>query len=241
MNLPRLARPAIVLSVLVFLPLVFGSMQMYPGGTSWDHASVGHDFWKNYLCDLLRPTALDGVPNPLGSALAKTATLMLACGLFSFFYVVGREFPSLPRLGRAVAVLGALSSCAVPGVVFVSGDRYGIFHGVAVIVAAIPGLSAALLAVVGLALGEDRPKRGAFVGAATLAVALVDFALYVPQVLSSAPGPIAVAVLERIALGLVLVWMCVVAALRPAGASDRGRERRGEASRDGGREVRAGA
>ncbi len=211
MNLPRLARPAIVLSVAFFLPLVVGSMQLYPGGTSWNHESVGHDFWQNYLCDLLRPTALDGVPNPLGSALAKTATLLLACGLLSFFCVVGRAFPSFPRLGRAVAVLGTLAACAVPGVVFVSGDRFGMLHGVAVVVAAIPGLAAALLAVVGLVLGEERPKRGAVVGAVTLAVAMVDFALYVPQVTSSAPGPIAVAVLERIALVMMLVWMCVVA------------------------------
>ncbi len=190
-------------------------MKLYPGGTSWDPATTGHDFWHNYLCDLLRPTALDGVPNPLGSALAKTATLLLAAGLFAFFCLVGRAFPRFPRLARAVAVLGALTTCAVPGVVFLSGDRFGILHGIAVVVAAIPGLAASLLAVVGLVLGEERPKRAAIVGAAALAVALVDFALYVPQVATSAPGPVAVAVLERISLGLVLLWMCVVAAHRP--------------------------
>src|SRR5579864_57039 len=135
----KLARPAILLSIAFFLPLLGGAMHLYPGGTSWDPSVVGHDFWHNYLCDLLRPTALDGVPNPVGSALAQTATLLLAAGLLPFFWLVGRQFPRLPRLGRAVAVLGTASVAAVPGVVFVSGDRFGVLHGVAVIVAATPG------------------------------------------------------------------------------------------------------
>jgi hypothetical protein len=213
-DLVRLARSAIALSIAIFLPLVGASMRVYPGGTSWDHASVGHDFWLNYLCDLLRPTALDGVPNPCGSALAKTATLVLGAGLLAFFWLVPNHFPSLPRLGRAVRVLGTLSVAGVPGVVFVSGDRYGVLHGLSVVVAATPGLLAALLAVVGLVRGEAGPKRAAMIGVATLAVSAIDFALYIPQILDDAPGPIAVAILERVSLGMMLVWMCVVARSR---------------------------
>jgi hypothetical protein len=204
-----LARAAIAASIALFLPLVAWSMHVYPGGTSWNPSTVGHDFWMNYLCDLLRPTALDGAPNPCGSAIAKTATLVLGGGLLAFFRLVPSHFPSLPRLGRAVRVLGTISVAGVPGVVFVSGDRYGVLHGLSVVIAATPGLLAALLAVVGLV--KAGTKHAAMVGVATLAVSAIDFALYVPQITSAGPGPVAVAILERISLGMVLVWMCVVA------------------------------
>jgi hypothetical protein len=214
------ARIGIASAVAVFLPLVGASMLFYPGGTSWDTSTVGHDFWLNYLCDLLRPTALDGVANPVGSALAKAATLILGAGLLPFFWLVPRHFPAMPRLGRAVAWLGSLSVAAVPAVVFISGDRYGVLHGISVCVAAAPGLAAACLAVVGLAWGEARPKRVALVGGLTLTVSAIDFALYVPQVLTDASGPVAVAILERVSLGMVLVWMLVVAA-RTRGRANR--------------------
>lgn len=205
------ARAAIALSIATFVPLVAWSMHVYPGGTSWNRASVGHDFWLNFLCDLLRPTALGGAPNPCGSAIAKAATLVLGGGLLAFFWVVPMHFARMRRLGRAVRTLGTVSVAGVPGVVFVSGDRYGILHGVSVVVAATPGLVAALLAVVGLVLAERGTKRAAMIGVVTLAVSAIDFALYVPQIASGAPGPIAVAVLERVSLGMVLVWMSVVA------------------------------
>lgn len=213
LRLPPLAR-LVDLSVASSIPLLALAMRFYPGGTSWDATTHGHAFWRNYLCDLERATALNGTPNPIGSTLAQTAMLVLAAGLAAFFWIVPRLFPREKKLGVAVRVLGTLAALATPGVVFLSGDRFGILHGISVVVAGVPGLAAAACAVIGLLRGEARPRRAAAVGLATLIVAGVDFALYVPQILVDGPGPVAVAVLERISLFLLLVWMALVARRR---------------------------
>jgi hypothetical protein len=207
----RVASALVFLSLAIFLPLVVLAMRLYPGGTSWDPTTTGHDFWLNYLCDLLRERSLSGTPNPVGSALAKVAMLVLAGGLVPFFWLLPRLFSRHRRLGIAVRALGTSAALAVPGVVFLPGDRFGILHGISVVVAAIPGLAAATCAVIGLVAGEARPRHAAVIGLATLVVATIDFALYVPQILIDGPGPTAVAVLERISLVLVLGWMALVA------------------------------
>src|SRR5690242_6177137 len=64
---------ATLASVALFLALFVLAARAYPGGTDWDRAAVGHQFWANYLCDLTRGVALNGVANPLGSLLAQAA------------------------------------------------------------------------------------------------------------------------------------------------------------------------
>ena len=60
-----LARATLVAATATFVAITSVSMRLYPGGTSWDPAARGQRFWTNFLCDLARPTALDGTPNPL--------------------------------------------------------------------------------------------------------------------------------------------------------------------------------
>jgi hypothetical protein len=205
------ARSMVILAMLSFGVLVVAAMSIYPGGTAWDHATRGHDFWLNYLCDLERGVALNGEPNPLGSALARTAMSALAAGLLPFFWLVSTLFPSRPRLGRCVRVLGVVTVVAIEVVVFLPADRFAGIHGVAVVAAGIPGLAAGILAVIGLVAERGAPRAARAIGLAALAVATVDFGLFLPEVLTPAASHVAVAVLERVSTFLVLAWMFVVA------------------------------
>jgi hypothetical protein len=207
-----LARRAVRGSAASFVVIIALAMIVYPGGTSWNRASPGHDFWLNYLCDLARPTALNGVPNPIGSALAQAAMAVLAFGLLPWWWLLARLAPSQRRSGIAVRALGTIAVLGIFGVVLLPGDRFGALHGFACVAAGVPGLTAALVAVVALLRDQNAPRAPAWLGAITLGVASICFALYVPDVLRLSSAVMAVAVLERISLGLLLVWMLVCSA-----------------------------
>lgn len=203
------ARRSVLAATAAFVALIAFSMRAYPGGTSWDRTTRGHDFWLNYLCDLARPTALNGVPNPIGSALAQTAMIALAIGLVPWWSLVARLAPSHARAGRAMRALGATASVGIVAVVLLPGDRFGALHGFACVAASVPGLAAALLAVVALVRDRAAPRAAATVGLVTLAAGAACFALYVPDVLRITTATAAVAVLERVSLALLLAWMLV--------------------------------
>lgn len=207
-----LARRAVVGSATAFVVFIALAMHAYPGGTNWNRASRGHDFWLNYLCDLARPTALNGVANPIGSALAQGAMIVLALGLVPWWWLLAALAPSQRRSGVAVRVLGAIATIGVFGVVLLPGDRFGALHGFACIAAGVPGLAAALVAVVALLRDRAAPRSATWLGAITLGVAGACFALYVPDVLRLSSALMAVAVLERLSVGLLLVWMLVCSA-----------------------------
>src|SRR3954471_798809 len=89
-------------AVPAFVILFFAAANAYPGGTHFDHASVGHDFWRNTLCDVARTVAIDGTPNACACALARVAMTLLALGIGVLFVALPRLFPSRTRLGLAV-------------------------------------------------------------------------------------------------------------------------------------------
>jgi hypothetical protein len=208
----QLQRRAVLAAIVTFVGLVFFAMLAYPGGTSWNTSAPGHDFWLNYLCDLARPTALNGVPNPTGSALAQAAMIALAIGLLPWWSLLARLTPSHPRAGRAMRMLGAVAAIGILFVAALPGDRFGRMHGFACVAAGIPGLAAAVLAVITLFRDARAPRPARWVGAATLLVSAACFTLYLPDVLSLGSAFMVVAVLERISVGLLLLWMLVCSA-----------------------------
>jgi hypothetical membrane protein len=186
-------------------------MCAYPGGTVWDHTSRGNDFWLNYLCDLERSSALDGSPNTRGSLLARSATLVLAIGLLAFFRLLPQLFPASERRGRMVRMLGCCAAVASLGVAAFPADRFAGLHPYTISCASLSGFGAVAVAVAALAREGRTVLLHAAAGTVTLVVSVVDLALYVFQQLAGGPGPMALAVLERVALLLVLAWMCIVA------------------------------
>ena len=206
----RRASVALVVCVLGFAGLMVSAMHLYPGGTWWDSTTRGYRFWQNFLCDLEWRVALNGQPNRVASRLAQAAMLILAVAFVPFWLAVPRLFES-PRLGIAVRSLGIASVAGIVAVVLMPSDRFGVLHGIAVIAAGLPGLSAAGLATAGLLRGEPRPRIAGWTGASTLVFALTDFVLYVSHLVAHAEGTWLTAAAQKIALLLLLAWMLVVA------------------------------
>jgi hypothetical protein len=208
---PDLASRLIVLSVLGSAVLEFVAMRLYPGGTFWDPATRGARFWQNFLCDLGSQVALNGQPNPLGARFGQAAIWLMVIGLAPFWWIVPGRFARLRRLGRAVRALGLASLGGIVAASLMPSSRFGALHGMAVVLAAAPGLCAAGLAVAGLAHAEPRPAVRALLGAAMLAFALVDFGLYGRTMLYGGPGPILLPIAQKLAALLLVAWMIVVA------------------------------
>jgi len=212
----RRARVALVACVVAFVALILPAMALYPGGTWWDPHAVGHRFWTNFLCDLEWHTALNGTPNLAGARLAAGAMLSLVLAFVPFWPLAARLFASHARLAATVRVLGWTSVLGMIAVALMPSERFGALHGVAVVVAGLPGLSAAVLAATGQLLAR-RTLPGSL-GAAMVLFAITDFVLYVHTMLHGGPGPLVLPVAQKLALLLLLAWMLVVAAARPARA-----------------------
>jgi hypothetical protein len=206
----RLAPPALVLlEAAVFGTLISLAMHAYPGGTAWEPLAPGHHFWLNYLCDLERRTALDGRPNELGAALAQAAMVVLGLGSLVFWRLPPALFPARTALGRAVRGLGSVSAAGIVAVGLLPSDHFPALHPPLMLVAGGTGIAAAAAGAVGLSHGGYRPL--AAVGAAAIAVSGVDLALYFAQFAANAPAPRVAAVLERVALLVVLLWRALIA------------------------------
>jgi len=209
------AAAAVNAAVVGFVALILLAMRVYPGGTAWDPTTRGNDFWLNYICDLERGVALDGAPNPVGAALARTGVIVLALGFVPLFWSIPRLFPWRGRrLGLAITSMGCAGAAGSIAVGLLPSDRFGDLHVYTILAAGLPSLAAAALAVAGLASGPPSQRRAAIVGGAMLAVSVIDLGIYLVQVAATGTAPVALAILERCALLLVLAWMVMVVRLR---------------------------
>lgn len=203
----------LVACVVAFAALEGAAMALYPGGTWWDATTRGARFWQNFLCDLEWTVALNGEPNHVGARLGQAAMLVMVAALAVFWWIAPGMFPSRRRLGAAVRALGLASVGGSIAVALMPSERFGALHGVAVVAAGVPGALAALLAVVGMLRGEPPgdSRAAGLVGAAMLALALVDLALYANTMVHGGPGPMALPAVQKVALVLLVGWMTLVA------------------------------
>ena len=153
----------------------------------------------------------------VGARIAAGAMLALVLAFVPFWPLAARLFavPALAgrahtRLAAAVRVLGWTSVLGMIAVALMPSERFGALHGVAVVVAGLPGLTAAVLAATGQLLAR-RTLPGAL-GASMVTFAIADFILYVHTMLHGGPGPVILPLAQKVALLLLLAWMLVVAA-----------------------------
>lgn len=217
----RLVALAVLPPVLVFGVLIARSMSAYPGGTWEEPTAAGHSQVRNFLCDLTRPTALNGVPNEAGSQYAELGLLAYAVALIPFFLIMPAVFPDRRRTGRVAAIAGVIAGIGGVGIVMVPSYRFGAMpHGVAVLLTAIPGLTAAVAATLGVFTTQRsiRPIRAAAMATLLVtAAAVVMFAIQLARGVETTPG---LPVLEKLAMGCSIAWMLLtVAAVYPAPAA----------------------
>jgi hypothetical protein len=201
--------------------LLAAAMAVYPGGTALERGTVGHSFWRNFLCDLMQNVAVNGAPNHLGSRLACGALAAFGAALGCFWWLLPAvlEGRCVSRWTLAIRALGAVSLLGLLAVPVVNGPA----HLVAVFASSVPGLAAAVLAMVACA------RAGVWtlgvLAVATVAAATVDSVLYAGSYMTH-PRVIIAALpaFQRLALLALLAWMVATAA-RAAGWGADGRHR----------------
>ncbi len=213
---------SVVPPLLAFAALMGTAMALYPGGTWEDRHQQGHSQLRNYFCDLERPVALNGAPNELGARCADFSLVAFSLALAPFFLVAARVFPERRRLALVVGVSGVLCSLGGVGIVLVPSYRFGpLIHGVAVLLAAVPGLTAAFGATLGH-FGARANARAVFGAAAsTLVVTALSVAVFAAQLWRGVETTTGLPVLEKLAVLCAMGWMLltvafVLRAQRPA-------------------------
>lgn len=223
----RLIRWGLAVSAAVplalFVVLMATAMALYPGGTWEDPLERGHSFWRNYFCDLLRPTSLNDESNALGARLAEAALFAFAVGLVPFFLAAPLCFPERARLGAIVRGAGILCGIGGVGVVLVPSWRFGaLAHGAMLLLAAVPGLIAAGAAALGAWHVRRRAPAIAASAVATVAVTALIAVIFARQLAIGAETTFGLAALQKLAVVLALAWIALTFAHVMKGAHPHG-------------------
>jgi hypothetical protein len=230
MNGPLEQRRYLGLAVLVGLVLYCLAMgvsaALYPGGTWFDSQAVGHRFWENFWCDLLRERGHNGEPNIAGSRIALGGWLALSAAMVPFWSIVPAAMPGSPRLGAWVRGLGIFSAIAMVAIFLTPSDRFPRLHGITITAAAGPGLVALASSV--WALGRrEQPLELRASGWALASFATANFLIYSREYWLGLPGSPILPPVQKAATICAVVWMvCVVRHVvrrAPPPAAGRGR------------------
>ena len=187
------------------------AMRLYPGGNWLDPSAPGHDFFRNFFCDLSQPTSLSGVNNRIGSGFAQVGMWCFALALAGFFWLVPLHFAPSPSGGAGLrrSVRG-LGECAVLGVALVPlfpSQRFGHFHGRLALAASALGIVAALVAAAALFRARGWARWLGALGASALVVAVLDAALFAYHLNDAGPTPLFIPAAQKIAALLLGAWI----------------------------------
>ena len=205
----RLAPNAILASVATFLALAGVSMATYPGGSWLDVHAQRHDLWRNFLCDLLGPIAINGAPNAIGSAAMIAAMVILALGLAVTWWSTPRLFTGR-WLTIAIRGCGLLSLVGLVAVPLTPPTVSYQLHAAAIFGGGIPAAVAFALCVYGLGR-EAGTRRLGLLGALALLLMLIGFGLYARQYWGGGGPTVVLPASHRVATGFFLWWLIAVA------------------------------
>ena len=204
----RLAADAVLASIGIFIALVVVSMATYPGGSWLAPNAQQHDLLRNFLCDLLGPMAINGKPNPVGSAAMIAAMVVLALGLGVLWWSMGRLFVS-PRLSVAIRVCGTVSLLGLVAVPFTPPTVSYPLHAAAVFSGGGPAAAACVLSLIGMAI-EPRTRPLAVLGTIAMVWVLIGFASYAQQYFGGSHPTIWKPISHRIATVFFVSWLVAI-------------------------------
>ena len=97
--------PRVATAIFLFLQIT--GMQVYPGGTLHNDASVGYSFTENFFSDMGTYEARNGEPNYL-SMIIFAFSLTIVGVTFAFYYLVLPQVLGNDKLNYTMAVIGTL-------------------------------------------------------------------------------------------------------------------------------------
>lgn len=190
---------------------------LYPGGTWADPSRLGHAFWGNFWCDLLRGQALNGRPNRLASELATLAMVSFSVTLVAHWAVVAQRLAPAPT-GRWVVGLGWLGSLGVTLVALTPSDRFPALHALAVLGAGPSLMGALVLGSLGVWRGEATLRWAAALAFGAVALALLNLVQYARQVYGGAPYAVWLPGIQKAATLCFVAWVLAIGWKRVAAA-----------------------
>lgn len=193
---------AVLGSIALFVALYAIAIVRYPGGTWFDRHAIGYDLWRNFVCDLTQPVALDGRPNP-GAVFGKASMLAFDAGLSLGFLGTLRLGAPSAGMARVIRALSLVSFVGIAAVPLLPSLVFGALHSVAVLCGATAGLFAGGFCI---AVQLRSERQIAALGLVMFAAAFVDAGIYAWSV-SAGTTPLALPVLQRVALLLILGWL----------------------------------
>lgn len=107
---------AVLIGLLTSLLLLFISTTQYPGGSQADANSIGFSWRHNYLCNLLNPVAVNGVPDNPARPWAIAGVLVLCVSVAVFFLRFSKKIPQksasniIKFAGAGAMVFGLLAA-----------------------------------------------------------------------------------------------------------------------------------
>lgn len=210
----RKASILLLLALVLFLLLEGVAMALYPGGTWANRATTGHDFFRNFICDLAAPKALNGKTNP-AAPYAKAGMFVFTLGLLPFWVLVTSVLRQVrARLSKVVLALGGISSVSAALVPFVSSQQFGNLHPTLVFLAGIPGVLAGGLSTYGLVKTKMGSRIPARLAVLTVVLVAVDGVLYAINVATGYEVfPALLPGLQKIAALSLVAWMSSAAIL----------------------------
>jgi hypothetical protein len=211
----RSRAPSVIVfaGLTAFLLLAALGAHAYPGGTYCEPEARAYQFWGNFLCDLTSGVTRRGEDNTRGASLTQAAFSAFAIALAPFWWLLGAV--SSPGAGAVVRLLGFSSACAVAALAWLPSTWSPRVHTTMVLVAAVPGLSAATLGAVVLLVG--RHATLGWLGVGTLVLGALNTGGYVWAVAHSVACLPWLPIVQKFAgFGLIL-WMAGVALLSPNG------------------------
>jgi hypothetical protein len=206
----RAAGNFILVSAGTFVALIAVSMATYPGGTWTEPQTRGHDFLRNFLCDLLGPAGLNGEANPVGAIATRIAMIALVLGLWVAWWAIPTLFSTRASLAMAIRILGTVSTAGLLALPLTPPSEAYELHAVFALSGGGPGLAAGVLSIVGLGSARHT-RRLAVLSAVALMCALLGVTLYAHQLVVGGAPTLLLPVSHRIATALLLGWMAALA------------------------------
>lgn len=188
------------------------STQWYPGGTVFSARDVGYDFWRNYLCDVMAPVALNGQINTHASILSGAGVgVLYLLGLLPVWWFLPMLWGGRRSVRLALRLFGGFS---LLGMVLMLGEGMGYHpfsHAVVSAIAAGAGFTAMALLVLWLPWSGYGTWRLRALEWWIVGLGILNLVTYLRTQWFQAPVTAFLPASQKLVLIALLVWLWVLA------------------------------
>ena len=188
-----------VIGSIQFMTISIIAMFFYGGGTPWDPTVAGYTFWQNFLSDLGRTIAYNGVENTVSSPLFNGSLGLFGVALVLLYSASFRLFSSL--LGYLITITGIVSGIGMVIIATAPDNLLPDLHMQGVWMWAFALLGAVVLVII-----HDIHSKTSMKRFLTLSIILaLAVAYHISQGLMDIKGPL-VAATQKIVVYLNCAW-----------------------------------